>query len=130
MGWHLSRRMGEKGRRSLIFARGILIGFYLRDDYAEILRSTVAADGGRTFSREKGEASLTRTPNGGTLFVVHEHGKPQVFLRSAKGNSQVGCRPVTMIASCPGISIVREMPEVDAVMRASRELDPENETVG
>ena len=64
----------------LIFAKEILIGFYLRDDYAEILRSTVAADGGRTFSREKGEASLTRTPNGGTLFVVHERGKQQVSI--------------------------------------------------
>jgi hypothetical protein len=55
----------EKGTGvQLIFAGETLIGFYFRDDYEEIQRSTVAADGGRTFAWDKGEASLTRTPNG------------------------------------------------------------------
>jgi hypothetical protein len=45
----------EKGTGvQLIFAGETLIGFYFRDD-EEILRSTVAADGGRTFAWEKGE---------------------------------------------------------------------------
>jgi hypothetical protein len=62
------------------FARPIaLIGFYFRDDYKELVRSTVAAGGGRTFAWDKGEASLTRTPNGGTL-LLHEHGKPDVSI--------------------------------------------------
>jgi hypothetical protein len=64
----------------LIFAGETLIGFYFRDDYEEILRSTVAADGGRSFAWDKGEASLTRTPNGGTRLVVHERGKPEVSI--------------------------------------------------
>jgi hypothetical protein len=64
----------------LIFAGETLIGFYFRDDYEEILRSTVAADGGRTFAWDKGDASLTRTPNGGTRLVVHERGKPEVSM--------------------------------------------------
>src|SRR5712671_6517766 len=69
----------EKGTGvQLIFAGETLIGFYFRDDYEEILRSTVAADGGRTFAWDKGDASLTRTPNGGMRLVVHERGKPEV----------------------------------------------------
>jgi hypothetical protein len=71
----------EKGTGvQLIFAGETLIGFYFRDDYKELLRSTVAADGGRTFAWENGEASLTRRPNGGTLLVVHERGKPEVSI--------------------------------------------------
>ncbi len=66
---------GRKGQ-----AGETLIGFYFRDDYKELLRSTVAAGGGRTFAWDKGEASLTRTPNGGRLLVVHEHGKPEVSI--------------------------------------------------
>ena len=64
----------------LIFAGETLIGFYFRDDYKELLRTTVTADKGRTFAWDKGEASLTRTPNGGTLLVVHEGGKPEVSI--------------------------------------------------
>jgi hypothetical protein len=71
----------EKGTGvQLIFAGETLIGFYFRDDYKEVLRSTVAANGGRTFAWDKGEASLTRTPNGGMRLVVHEHGKPEVSI--------------------------------------------------
>jgi len=57
-----------------------LIGFYFRDDYKELVRSTVSTDGGRTFAWDKGEANLTRTPNGGRLLVVYEHGKPEVSI--------------------------------------------------
>jgi hypothetical protein len=64
----------------LIFAGETLIGFYFRDDYKELLRSTATADGGRTFAWDKGEASLTRTLNSGTLLVVHERGKPEVSI--------------------------------------------------
>jgi len=64
----------------LIFAGETLIGFYFRDDYKELLRTTVTADKGRTFAWDKGEASLTRTPNGGTLLVVHERGEPEVSI--------------------------------------------------
>ena len=64
----------------LIFAGDTLIGFYFRDDYKELLRSSVSADGGRTFAWDKGEANLTRTANGGTLLVVHEHGRPEVSI--------------------------------------------------
>jgi hypothetical protein len=71
---------GKGAGVQLIFAGETLIGFYFRDDYKELLRSTVTADGGRTFSWDKGEASLTRTPNGGTLLVVHERGKPEVSI--------------------------------------------------
>lgn len=71
----------EKGTGvQLIFAGETLIGFYFGDDYKELLRSTVTADGGRTFAWEKGEASLTRTPKGSTLLVVHERGKPDVSI--------------------------------------------------
>ena len=71
----------EKGTGvQLIFAGETLTGFYFRDDYEEILRSTVAADGGRTFAWDKGDASLTRTPNGGTRLVVHERGKPELLI--------------------------------------------------
>jgi hypothetical protein len=64
----------------LIFAGETLIGFYFRDDYKELQQSTVAADGGRTFAWDKGEVSLTRTPDGGTLLVVHERDKQEVSI--------------------------------------------------
>jgi hypothetical protein len=72
---------GKGAGVQLIFAGETLIGFYFRDDYKELLRSTVTAEGGRTFSWDKVEVSLTRTPNGGTLLVVHERGKPEVSIR-------------------------------------------------
>jgi len=87
---------GEKGTGvQLIFAGETLIGFYFRDDYEEILRSTVAADGGRTFAWDKGDASLTRTPNGGMRLVVHERGKPESVetAEAGKDSSRGGCCP-------------------------------------
>jgi hypothetical protein len=44
------------------------------------VRSTVSADGDRSFAWDKDEATLTRTPNGGTLLVVHESGKPEMSI--------------------------------------------------
>jgi hypothetical protein len=64
----------------VIFAGDTLIGFYLRDDYKEILRSTVSADGGRTLAWDKGEATLSRSPGGEAQLVLHEHGKPDVSI--------------------------------------------------
>jgi hypothetical protein len=63
----------------LIFAGDTLIGFYLRNDYKDVLRSTASPNGGRTFSWDKGDAILTRTPNGAQL-VVHERGRPEVLI--------------------------------------------------
>jgi hypothetical protein len=71
--------LGERDRRSANL-RGNPHGFYFRYHYEEIMRSTVAANGDRTFAWDKGEASLTRTPNGGTRLVVHERGKPEVSI--------------------------------------------------
>jgi hypothetical protein len=64
----------------LLFAGETLIGFYFREDYKELVQPTVMTDGGRTFAWDKGEANLIRTPNGGTLLVVHERGKPEVSI--------------------------------------------------
>jgi hypothetical protein len=80
VGWHLDRRRDRDAGIQVIFAGETLIGFYFRDDYKELLRSTVAAGRGRTFAWDKDEASLTRTPNGGTMLVVHERGKPEVSI--------------------------------------------------
>ena len=49
----------------VIFAGDSLIGFYLRDDYKEILHSSGSPNGGKTSVRVKGKAILTRTPDGG-----------------------------------------------------------------
>jgi len=63
----------------IIFAGDTLIGFYFRNDYKDVLRSTGSADGGRTFAWDKGEATLTRTPSGAQL-IVHERGQPEVSI--------------------------------------------------
>ena len=61
-----------------IFAGDTLIGFYLRNDYKDITRSSGSPDGGETFAWDKGEASLSRSPSGGAVLVVHERGKPDL----------------------------------------------------
>jgi hypothetical protein len=63
----------------LIFAGDALIGFYLRNDYKDVLRSTASPNGGRTFTWDKGDAILTRTQNGAQL-VVRERGRPEVSI--------------------------------------------------
>jgi hypothetical protein len=62
----------------IIFAGDTLIGFYFRNDYKEITRSTTTTDGGRTLVWNKGEATLTRSPDGGAVLVVHERGRPDL----------------------------------------------------
>ena len=64
----------------IIFAGDTLIGFYLRNDYKEIARSTTSPDGGKTLVWDKGEATLTRSPSGGAVLVVHERAKPDVSI--------------------------------------------------
>jgi hypothetical protein len=63
----------------LIFAGDTLIGFYLRNDYKDVQRSAASPDGGKTFTWNKGEAVLTRTPNGAQL-TVRERGQPEVSI--------------------------------------------------
>jgi hypothetical protein len=58
----------------LIFAGDTLIGFYWRDDYKDVRRTTNAPDGGKRFAWGKGEARLTRTPDGRALLVIREGG--------------------------------------------------------
>lgn len=62
----------------LIFAGDKLIGFYWRDDYKNVPRTTTTPDGGIRFAWDKGDASITRTPNGMAQLLVHEQGKPEV----------------------------------------------------
>jgi hypothetical protein len=64
----------------LIFAGDTLIGFYLRNDYKDVQRSTVSPNGGKTFTWDKGEAVLARTANGGAQLVVREPGQPEVAI--------------------------------------------------
>ena len=64
---------------------------------AAIAASLSRAGGGRTFAWDNGEASLTRTPKGGTLLVIHESGK-------------LG---VDTIASCSGFSITTTLVKID-----------------
>jgi hypothetical protein len=64
----------------LIFAGDTLVGFYLRRDYREILRSTVSPGGGIVFRWDKGEATLTRIAKGGALLVVREAGRPEISI--------------------------------------------------
>ena len=64
----------------IIFAGETLIGFYLRNDYKDITRSTASPNGGRTFVWDKGEATLSRSPSGGAVLVVHERGKPELSI--------------------------------------------------
>ena len=56
----------------LIFAGDTLIGFYWRDDYKDVRRTTNTPDGGKRFVWDKGEATLTRTPDGGAHLLVRE----------------------------------------------------------
>lgn len=56
----------------LIFAGDQLIGFNWRGDYKDIRQTTNTPDGGKRFSWNKGEATLTRTPDGQAQLVVHE----------------------------------------------------------
>src|SRR4051812_38982100 len=63
----------------LIFAGDTLIGFYLRNDYKDVLPSAALPEGGKTFSWDKGDAIITRTPNGAQL-VVRERGRPEVSI--------------------------------------------------
>ena len=58
----------------LTFAGGTLIGFYWRDDYKDVRRATNTPDGGKRFAWDKGDATLTRTPDGDALLVVREGG--------------------------------------------------------
>jgi len=64
----------------VIFAGETLIGFYFRNDYKEITRSAASPDGGRAFVWDKGEATLTRSPSGGAVLVVREHGRPELSI--------------------------------------------------
>jgi hypothetical protein len=64
----------------IIFAGDTLIGFYLRNDYKDITRSSGSPDGGKTFAWDKGDATLTRSPDGGAVLVVHERGKPDLSI--------------------------------------------------
>lgn len=63
----------------LIFAGDTLIGFYLRNDYEDVLRSAASLNGGKTFTWDKGDAILTRTPNGAQL-TVRERGRPEISI--------------------------------------------------
>jgi hypothetical protein len=64
----------------VIFAGETLIGFYFRDDYKEVSRSTTSPNGGRTFVWDKGEGTLTRSPDGGAVLVIYERGKPELSI--------------------------------------------------
>jgi hypothetical protein len=64
----------------IIFAGETLIGFYFRNDYKDITRSTASPDGGRTLVWDKGQATLTRSPGGGAVLVVHERGSPDLSI--------------------------------------------------
>jgi hypothetical protein len=64
----------------VIFAGETLIGFYFRDDYKEITRTTTSPNGGRTFVWDKGEATLTRSPGGGAVLLIRERGKPELSI--------------------------------------------------
>ena len=60
----------------LIFAGDTLIGFYLRNDYKDVLHSAASPSGGKTFTWDKGDAVLTRTPSGAQL-VIRERDHPE-----------------------------------------------------
>ncbi len=64
----------------VIFAGENLIGFYFRNDYKEITRSTASPNGGRTFVWDRGEATLSRSPSGGAVLVIHESGRPELSI--------------------------------------------------
>jgi hypothetical protein len=64
----------------LIFAGETLIGFYFRNDYEDITRSTASPDGSRTFAWNKGDATLTRSPDGSALLLVRERGRPELSI--------------------------------------------------
>jgi len=56
----------------LIFAGDKLIGFYWRGDYKDVLRVTDKPDGAKRLAWDKGEATLTRTPDGRAQLAVRE----------------------------------------------------------
>lgn len=64
----------------IIFAGDTLIGFYFRNDYKEIRPSANSSNGGRTFTWDKGAATLSRTPDGGVVILVREHGQPDISI--------------------------------------------------
>jgi hypothetical protein len=75
-----------------IFAGDTLIGFYLRNDYKDVLRSVASSEGGKTFTWDKGEATLTHTANGGAQLIVRERGQPEVSI-PLKRDGQIASRP-------------------------------------
>jgi hypothetical protein len=64
----------------LIFAGETLIGFYFRDDYKDITRSTASPDGSRTFAWDKGDATLTRAQGGGAVLLIRERSRPELSI--------------------------------------------------
>ena len=73
------RRNPERALRQFE-AGDALMGFRLRNDYNNVLRFAASPERSKTFTWDKGDAILTRTPNGGAQLVVHERGRPEVSI--------------------------------------------------
>ena len=63
----------------LVFAGDQLVAFYWRDDY-KYVRHASAGRGDKRFAWDGGEATLTRTTEGGAQLLVREQGKSELVI--------------------------------------------------